>query len=316
MPIKVTWTVAEQRLKAIAEPLSPLPPTEADEVLAALGMIDAGELTPLGERYWMARYVTADPAERDASLGDALRQLPSTNAFCEALWLASSLPVEGSMNLLRRLERGYTDDERKRFIELLGRAGLIVYNRKNPRLRAVYNPLEILPPEEQRERERNSAHVISPETPFGNLLALRQMIRSSRSYIRWYEQHMPAKVLEVLYRELDGSAVSSVRILSGPATVDAGLKSDFRRFAKELGNLRNVDSEWRVLSRKEAANHHGRFFLSDGIARNIPPLNTILKGSTDEILPSDVSTREFDVWWETGVTLADAAIPQLAGQAA
>jgi hypothetical protein len=315
MPISVTWPATEQRLKAVAEASEPLPPSPADEVLAALGMIDDGELTPLGERYWMARYVAVDPAETHTSLADALKHLPSTNAFCEALWRASSLPVDGSMNLLRRLERGYSDDERKRFIELLGRAGLIVYNRKNPRIRAVYNPLEILPPEEQSARERNSAHLISPDTPFGNLLALRQMIRSSRSYICWYEQHMPRKVLEVLYRELDGVAVSNVRILSGPATVDAALNGDFKRFAKELHSLRQIDVEWRVLSRREAADHHGRFFLSDGIMRNIPPLNTILKGSTDEILPSEVGVSEFDAWWVKGTKLEDAAITDQAAAA-
>lgn len=40
--------------------------------------------------------------------------------------------------------------------------------------------------------------------PFGNLMALRELLRAARNTIRWWEQHMPPKVLEVLYRELDG----------------------------------------------------------------------------------------------------------------
>ena len=39
---------------------------------------------------------------------------------------------------------------------------------------------------------------------------------------------------------------------------------------------------------------------AEGLSRNIPPLNTILANSTDEILPSEVDADEFDIWWAQG----------------
>jgi hypothetical protein len=116
---------------------------------------------------------------------------------------------------------------------------------------------------------------------------------------------MPSKVLEVLYREIESGQLVEIRLLSGPENVDAPLRSDFKRFRREMLGTRRIHAEWRVLSRREAANHHGRFFLSEGLARNIPPLNSILKGSTDEILPSEISVDDFERWWKTGKDIFD-----------
>ena len=52
--------------------------------------------------------------------------------------------------------------------------------------------------------------------------------------------------------------------------------------------------------RKEARKHHGRFFITDGYAMNLPPWNLILQGTTDEILPSEMSAADFDAIWAEG----------------
>jgi hypothetical protein len=33
---------------------------------------------------------------------------------------------------------------------------------------------------------------------------------------------------------------------------------------------------------------------------NLPPLNRILKGTTDEILPSEIGAADFDAMWTQG----------------
>jgi hypothetical protein len=38
------------------------------------------------------------------------------------------------------------------------------------------------------------------------------------------------------------------------------------------------------------------------MSRNLPPLNTILAGSTGEILPSKVTAEDFDRWWVGALT--------------
>jgi hypothetical protein len=121
---------------------------------------------------------------------------------------------------------------------------------------------------------------------------------------------MPSKVLEVLYREVQGGDVAQIRLLSGPANISGEAKDEFKRFSREMEAKRNVDAEWRVLSKKDAFLHHDRFFLSDGIARNLPPLNTILKGSTGEILPSDFTVERFDEWWDGAEGISSYTVPE------
>lgn len=44
------------------------------------------------------------------------------------------------------------------------------------------------------------------------------------------------------------------------------------------------------------------------MSRNLPPLNTILAGSTGEILPSELADADFDRWWADGTDLAQVQI--------
>jgi hypothetical protein len=226
-----------------------------------------------------------------------LKQQPSVNAFCEKLWGKGEIPVQGAINLLKQIHHSTDEHSAKRWLELMNRGRLISYNRANPTIRILYSPSELVTPAEDAERAKS--HVLSPDTPFGNLLALRELIRAARGSIRWYEQHMPPKVLEILYREVDGSNVSELRLLSGPDNITADAKKEFKRFRTDMAG-RGVNVEWRVLTKKEAREIHGRFFISEGLSRNIPPLNTILTGTTDEILQSEIGPEDFDAWWAQG----------------
>ena len=108
------------------------------------------------------------------------------------------------------------------------------------------------------------------------------------------------KVIEVLYREIDGHKVASIKLLSGPANIDIATKDEFKRFRVEMASERQVAVQWRVLTKEQARLHHGRFFITEAFSRNLPPLNSILEGGIDEILPSEISKEQFDEWWELG----------------
>jgi hypothetical protein len=185
----------------------------------------------------------------------------------------------------------------------MNRAGLIAYNRNAPTLRVLHNPEELVPAPDEPGRERDRGHVISPEAPYGNVLALRDLLRASRGFIHWYEQHLDRKVLEVVYREIAKGQVSVVKLLSGPANADADAKAEFKRFRREMEDRRDVECAWRVLPRKAAQRHHDRLYFSEEIARNLPPLNLILAGSQGEILPSAIPAARFDEMWEDGQDL-------------
>jgi hypothetical protein len=300
------WSNIETGLEDVAEGRGEgVHPTVLD-FLVAFGLVHgsarAPELTALGERYHFARFVTEDKAALTEVLSEMLRGQAVATAFCGALWGTGQATVAGAVKLLLRLQVA-EETSARRWLDLMNRAGWIAYNRANPKIRVRYNPDELVPPDEAVERERTRGHVLAPDTGYGNLLALKELVGSARGVIRWYEPHMPAKVLEVLYREVGGNGVKEIRLLSGPANVDVAAKDDFKRFAKEMKAKRNVVAEWRVLSKKDAFLHHDRFFLADGLSRNLPPLNTILAGSTGEILPSELTVTQFDEWWAEGESL-------------
>lgn len=309
MILDVTWRSVEERLQEIAEGLGPnSSATRQDQILTQLGLVEAGAVTPAGDAFYMATYVMQDREAAARALAEVLKRQPAVHALLEALWPAGTVPVSGAVNMLKRLTQHANEQHARRWLSVLNQAGLVAYNRNNPSMRVLFNPSELVPREEDETRERDRAHLLSKDTPYGNLMALRELLRAARLSIRWWEQHMPPKVLEVLYRELDGEKVRTVRLLSGPANVTQSVKDDFKRFRAEMQKQRGIEVEWRVLARKDAFEHHDRFFISEGISRNLPPLNTILAGSTGEILPSDLTAEDFDRWWGGGTTLAELQV--------
>ncbi len=279
------------------------PDFAADQSLEVVGLVRDGKLTEAGDRYHIARLVAHDDEATVVVLSVLLRQNVLVNTFCAGLWPYQRVPISGAISLVKRI-RGDADDNWATFwLDLMNLARLIVYDKPEPYVRVLYNPNELALQKDEAEREGVRGHVINPNTPYGNLLALKEMIGGARQSIRWYEQHMPAKVLNVLYREIDGQKVTSIQLLSGTANIDLGTKDEFKRFRQEMAAERQVEVRWRLLTKDDARVHHGRFFITEGYARNLPPLNSILEGSLDEILPSEITKEQFDELWDLGSDL-------------
>jgi hypothetical protein len=299
------WSAIEQRLLDVAQKTASWKQATKpeDQALIDLGLVDhEGELTSEGQSYYMARFVLDDSNEMTRILGDILTKNQLVTAFCEPLWAREQVPVVGAVSLLIRL--GAADESvAKRWLSVMNMGQIVAYNRRNPNLRVLFNPTELVPPAEEAEREKSRGHVISPDTPYGNIVAVRELIRSARGTIRWYEQHMPGKVMEPLYREIEQGSVTAIRLLSGPANITRDVRDDFKRFRTEMRKQRGIEAEWRVLDKKEALKHHDRLFLAQDISRNIPPVNSILANSSGEILDSNFSVADFDSWWAGGVDI-------------
>jgi hypothetical protein len=307
MAIDAALQRLDERLCAWAEARAVSPVLPADRILEDLGFIRHGELVPLAETYYINRWVREDEAATKETLAQILRELLVVNTFC-GLAGSDRLPIAGAIRLLKRITKSDDESSARRWLELMNRGGLVVYNRASPVVRILYRSNELVDAGADAARERKRGHLLSPQTQFGNLLALKELIRSARGSIRWYEQHMPPKVLEVLYRELKTSDVRHVYLLSGPANLTSDTKDELKRFVDEMAK-NNVAAEWRVLSKGDAFQRHDRFFITEGIARNLPPLNTILAGSVGEILPSDVRAKEFDAWWDEAKDLLSMTLP-------
>jgi hypothetical protein len=279
MKLDRSWPTLEARLRDIAEGAVDWSPhlTPSDQDLDALGLVQSdGTLTQAGNDYYFAKFVLHDHERASEALADVLQHTEVVTTFCGALWGRGEIPVRGAVSLLKRVTASQDELSAKRWLEFMNAGRFVAYNR--PTLRVLFNPSEIASPGEEAVREKSRGHIISPTTPYGNLAAIRELVRSARGSIRWYEQHMPAKVLEVLYRQVEKGNLTDIRILSGPANIDEDLRADFKRFRAEMKKQRGIEVEWRVLSPKESFKHHDRHFLSEGIARNLPPLNSILAG--------------------------------------
>ena len=142
---------------------------------------------------------------------------------------------------------------------------------------------------------------LHPARPFTNELALRKVLRSLRGRVFWYDQHLPAKALELLSDEIDPGSVEYLSLLSGPANVTDSAKRQFERFRLEMESL-GLATEWRVLPQERARDLHARVMFDEDQAWELPPLNSILKGTVDSIRRSAIDRQPFLEGW----TEADA----------
>lgn len=141
------------------------------------------------------------------------------------------------------------------------------------------------------------AGVIRPEEPFSNVVRLRAIIRSSEEYLYWADLHFSARALEEIAAAVELTTVRQVKILSGPANVNERARKDFARFCKELED-KGASAEWRVL--EDFA--HDRFIITKNACYNVPPINSLLKGSYSEILPT-TNRPPFESWWKAATSI-------------
>lgn len=153
---------------------------------------------------------------------------------------------------------------------------------------------------------------LDPARPYSNELALKKIVRGLRGRVFWWEQHMDRKVLEVLIDTLDSTQVTELRLLSGPANISAKTKRAFERFVAEMTG-QGVDCNWRILDASKARNLHARVLFDDDKTFELPPLNSLYRGTVDSIRTSGIPHDPFEQAWAdpTAVTL-DTFEPQAA----
>jgi hypothetical protein len=137
---------------------------------------------------------------------------------------------------------------------------------------------------------------LDPAKPFTNELALRKVMRSLSGRVFWYEQHMSRKNLEPLMEEIDPEQVNDVHLLSGPANVTAKVKRAFESFVVEMRN-KGVQVEWRVLPADVARDIHARVLFDDAAVWELPPINSLYKGTVDSIHLSKMPRETFETAW-------------------
>lgn len=142
---------------------------------------------------------------------------------------------------------------------------------------------------------------ISPEKPFTNEMRIRHIIRSSDSYIHWFDKYFTRRGLEFLSQEVDTEAVDNIKILTGTKQTDHNLRKEFKKFKEEMEN-QGVKVEMRIIPEEKSRDIHDRWLISENRGFNIPSINTIGRGQHAEINESS-SRPPFEKWWKKSMDI-------------
>lgn len=267
----------------------------ATYLLVRCGLLSDGELTEAGRALFKLAWVLRRSDEAGRALGNALRRMTPIQVIEQELRGLGAVPEEGVLDLLRQhraVGSTLTVADIRPTLRWLNGVGVLVYSTKLKTVRSLMPaPDAALAGEIQ-----GIASMISPRTPFLNIVRLRRILRPLKGIIWWADPHFGARALEELAEELNGEVVSEVRILSGDAENVVSDKSmrDFRRFQAEMLNG-GVRAEWRIDVRG-VRDWHDRWVADDKVAWNVPPINTLLKNDYSEICPASQRPPLIE-WW-------------------
>lgn len=269
-------------------------------LLVRAGLIVGTELADAGLALFKLAWVLRNRAEAERALAQALRVLTPLQVIEQELRGLGPVPEEGVLDLLKQ-HRAVSDDvavaDIRKVMRWLNTNDIVVYSQKLKTVRS----LAPAPDAPLAGEIRAIAGMVSPKTPYLNVVRLRRVLRSLEGVVWWADAHFSARALEELAEELDPSRVTEVRIVSGDAesVLTSRSLSDFKRFQAEMLG-RGLAAEWRVDSRK-TRDWHDRWIADDKGAWNVPPVNTLLKNDYSEIVP--VTERPpFEDWWTRGAS--------------
>lgn len=263
-------------------------------LLQRCGLYDDGSLTEAGLALFKLAWVLRKTAEAEQALGQAVRPLIPIQVIEQELRGLGPVPEEGVLDLLfhhRAVPTSLTVNDLRPLLRWLNKVGVLAYSTKLKSVRSLAPA-----PESALAGEVQAiAAMISPKTPYLNVVKLRRILRPLRGVVWWADPHFGARALEELAEELEFSAVSEIRVLSSdqPSVLTERSGKDFKRFVGELGS-KGVLAEWRTDPKRD---WHDRWLADDKAAWNMPPVNTIYKNDYSEIYPAS-ERPPLQTWWD------------------
>lgn len=265
-------------------------------ILERVSLVQKGVLTELGRALYRVAWVLRRRSEGDQMLGQALRVLTPLQVIDQELKGLGAVPEEGVLDLLRQhgaAPENATVDSLRGTFRWLNSVGVLAYSLKLKSVRSLVSAPDVALAGEVL----SMAAMISPKSPYLNVVRLRRILRRLSGTVWWADPHFGARGLEELAEELEPSRVVAVRILSGDAenVVSARSMSDYRRLRDEMA-MKGIDVEWRVDGRK-TRDWHDRWISADNETWNVPPINTLLRNDYSEIVPASEVPPLIE-WWE------------------
>ncbi|MFJ6167898.1 hypothetical protein ACIQH6_22445 [Micromonospora orduensis] len=267
-------------------------------ILHRCGLLKHQALTESGKALFRLAWVLRKEKEAEYALGQALRQLTPVQVIEQELRGLGSVPEDGVLDLLKQHRAVASDTsvtDLRPLLRWLSSVEIAAYSMRHKALRSLAPAPDVALAGEVQA----IAAMISPRTPFLNVVKLRRVIRPLKGTVWWADPHFGVRALEELAAELSLSDVTHVRILSGDAenVITPRSKRDFERFQHEMSN-HGVLAEWRVDIRG-VRDWHDRWLGDGKTVWNVPPINTLFKNDYSEISPAS-ERPPFEDWWNRG----------------
>lgn len=268
-------------------------PTEVGYLLRRMGLVKDGSLTDAGVGLFRLAWVLRKQDDAERALAQAVRLLTPVQVIEQELRGMAGVPEDGVVDLLhqhRAMPMDYDAGALRTMLRWLNKMGVLVYSTKTKSVRS----LAPAPDAALAGEVQAIAAMISPKTPYRNVVKLRRVIRPMGGVVWWADPHFGARALEELAEELEAPGVSEIRILSGDAAnvlTDRSAK-DFKRFTQEMAT-KGVAACWRFDPNRD---WHDRWLGDDKTVWNVPPVNTLFKNDYSEITPAS-ERPPFEEWW-------------------
>lgn len=264
-------------------------------ILIRSGLLSNAGLTDTGRALFKVAWVIRHTNEAERMLGQALRVLTPLQVIDQELRGLGPVPEAGILDLLRQhgaVQPNATVEQLRPTFRWLSSTGVLAYSQKLKTIRSLAPAPDVALAGEIQ----SMAAMISPKSPYLNLVRLRRILRRLTGVVWWADPHFGTRGLEELAEELDPATVHELRILSGDADNVVSPKSlrDYKRFREELGG-KGITVEWRV-DGKANRNWHDRWIADKSQIWNVPPINTLLRNDYSEITPAS-DRPPFLEWW-------------------
>lgn len=194
---------------------------KAGYLLTRCGLLKNGLLTESGRALFKLACILRRDAEAQQALAQALRQLTPIQVIEQELKGLGPVPEDGVIDLLchhKAVNPGLSAVDVRPTLRWFGKWGVLAYSTKLKTVRAVAPTADSTIAGEIQAM----ASMVSPRTPYLNLVRLRRVLRPLKGIVWWADPHFGARALEELAEELDVNAVSEVRMAlsTGQCTIN------------------------------------------------------------------------------------------------
>jgi hypothetical protein len=171
-------------------------------------------------------------------------------------------------------------------------------SRKEEILKAIANEMDI-----EYENKINSTTQTSPNTKFSNVRMLRNRVESCVGDLYYVDKYFSTLDFDIVHDGTADNNVETINILISKQKADEKMKSEFKRFKKEIEKNRSIKCTMKVMSHETLNEIHDRYLIGSNITYNIVSGDVARRGQTGDNLECERPSVE--KWWNVSFDILD-----------